>query len=184
MAFIGFLPIVFVYFLINHFPIFESRYLPFLFGEENIPYVDWTGLLYVSFFPFLLLMMYFAPKENFGRMYLIFYAMCAAHFLIFIFFPTIFPRHDNNNDWLFRIIKSVDAPNNCFPSMHVSVSVFWSLVILKRRNDWVGGLIFACVILIALSTLTTKQHYVIDVFGGLAMAGIAFLFVVINRTRS
>jgi hypothetical protein len=92
LAFVGLLPVAIGYLLINHFPVFAPRYLPFLFGEA----------------------------------YLIFYAMCVAHLLIFTLFPTIYPRAVSE-DVFFVLIKSVDPPNNCFPSMHVSISIFWRL---------------------------------------------------------
>jgi membrane-associated phospholipid phosphatase len=51
-------------------------------------------------------------------------------------------------------------------------------MVLKFRKDWVGGLMFVVAILIAASVLTTKQHYVLDVFGGLAMALISLVFAI------
>lgn len=176
-AFTALLAVLLVYFLTNYFLVFEPRHLIFLFGEEKIPFINWTGAIYFLVFPFLLLLFYLVPKGKFGRAYFIFYAMCVVHFLFFIFFPTTYPRAVKEEDVFFALIRTVDLPNNCFPSMHVSMPIFWALVVLKARKDWVGGLVLVGALVIAATTLTTKQHYVLDVFGGLIIALLAVSFV-------
>jgi len=84
----------------------------------------------------------------------------------------------------------VDLPFNLFPSLHAALLLL--LVDVYARN--VRGILLLAVMswffLIALSPLLTYQHHVIDIVGGLVLAGYCFyLFresshappVVVNR---
>jgi len=63
----------------------------------------------------------------------------------------------------------VDEPNNCFPSLHVSISFLASFVMWRKsRIEGVFFLIWSAAI--SISTLTTKQHYVADIIGGTLIA--------------
>jgi membrane-associated phospholipid phosphatase len=49
------------------------------------------------------------------------------------------------------------------------VAVTWLLTLRMRRRRW-GGLWLVWGGLVALSTLTVKQHFIADVVGGIALA--------------
>lgn len=70
--------------------------------------------------------------------------------------------------WLY----SVDAADNLFPSIHCLVSWFCYIGIRGRKDIpvWYQG--FSCIfaLLICISTLTTKQHVIADVAGGILTA--------------
>jgi membrane-associated phospholipid phosphatase len=61
-----------------------------------------------------------------------------------------------------------DTPNNCFPSMHVALTSVstWSLRGYAPRYF---KLFMLWTLAIILSTLTTKQHYFVDILGGLGV---------------
>lgn len=69
-------------------------------------------------------------------------------------------------------IYQMDAPTRLFPSLHCLVSWFCYVGIRGRKEipKWYQrfSLIFA--ILVCVSTQVTKQHYIVDVFGGIAVA--------------
>lgn len=71
--------------------------------------------------------------------------------------------------WGLRFLYSADPPYNCFPSLHVGHSVV-SAVTCHRVHRHVGTIALLCAGLVALSTLFTKQHYVVDVIAGAALA--------------
>ncbi|MBI3555926.1 MAG: phosphatase PAP2 family protein, partial [Deltaproteobacteria bacterium] len=99
--------------------------------------------------------------------------------LFFVFFPTTYPRGDyplpgDIHPLVYRIFQAVreaDDPSNCFPSMHVTCCFLTAFAFLpkseSRTNFWIY---FVWSTLIAMSTLPTKQHYLIDVVGGLALS--------------
>jgi len=60
------------------------------------------------------------------------------------------------------LVQRFDARSNSFPSMHVSVALLTALHLLPH----LGASAFVFPVLIALSCLFTKQHYVIDLPAG------------------
>lgn len=86
------------------------------------------------------------------------------------------PENSRSEKFLFKL-QAVDQGGNCFPSMHIS-AVFLSLFhILANTVDWLSpwiGLMVLVAVLISASTVFTKQHYVLDIPGGIALAGFVF----------
>lgn len=101
--------------------------------------------------------------------------------LFFIFLPTTNVRPevlgtDLASD-LTRRIYSLDEATNLFPSIHCLVSWFCFLGIEKRKDipGWykIFSAIFA--VLVFWSTQFTKQHYILDMVGGVLLAEITFM---------
>lgn len=71
----------------------------------------------------------------------------------------------------------VDAADNLFPSIHCLVS--WFCYIGMRGKSyiprWYRGASCVMALLVCISTLTTKQHVIVDVIGGVALAEICLL---------
>ncbi len=72
---------------------------------------------------------------------------------------------------LMRWVFSVDKPANCFPSLHVIFAVLGALLIdradIGRGARWFWWAFAAAV---SATTVTSGQHYFIDVPGGVAVA--------------
>ena len=104
-----------------------------------------------------------------------FVSVCAM--TVFTLFPTYVVRPAlPPGDWptqILSFIYSRDHAYNAFPSGHVYVTtliaLFWSRWFPKWRWLWV-----LTVIVIALSTLFTHQHYLPDPVGGLALAWLGY----------
>lgn len=96
--------------------------------------------------------------------------------VFYLLFPTTNTRPEVGADgfWNFvmSFLYSVDAADNLFPSIHCLVS--WLCYAgLRKRKDIPGWYrIFSAVfaIMVCISTLTTKQHVILDVAGGVALA--------------
>ena len=78
-----------------------------------------------------------------------------------------------------RLLYRMDAADNLLPSIHCLTSWFCFLAVRKNEKipvwyKWVSLLI---AVSICISTLTTKQHVLIDVFAGVALAELSYLFV-------
>ena len=100
----------------------------------------------------------------------------AICFLFFIFLPTTAIRPEITGDgvWdaMMLFLYRIDSADNLFPSLHCLIS--WMCWIgLRGRRDLhpvIRHLPLVIAILICLSTLTTKQHVILDVFGGIFFA--------------
>jgi len=100
--------------------------------------------------------------------------------IFFILIPTtnIRPEILGNGigEQLLRHLYSIDHPENLFPSIHCLVSWFCYIGIRGQKQvpRWYRA--FSCVFAIAvcLSTQFTKQHYIVDVFGGIIIAELTY----------
>lgn len=72
-----------------------------------------------------------------------------------------------------RFVQSIDHGGNCFPSMHIAAA---TLAVLHVLNNMPGSSLaalcaaLAVLSLISLSALFTKQHYILDIPAGIALA--------------
>ncbi len=80
--------------------------------------------------------------------------------------------------WLMRQVVSIDQEANCFPSSHVYYALLGAILV------WHGGasrLVRGATCLLAAAvcatTVTTGQHYVLDVAGGAAVAAASYVAV-------
>lgn len=77
--------------------------------------------------------------------------------------------------WLMRHVVSVDGAANCTPSSHVCYAVLAALLVVHARPGR-SVLIGVCALAAAVSitTVTTGQHYWIDIAAGVAAALIVY----------
>jgi membrane-associated phospholipid phosphatase len=92
----------------------------------------------------------------------------------FLAWPTVLPRPDlaEGGGFLARSLQmnwALDPPVNCFPSLHVAWA-FVAALASHRVHRGVGTVALCWATIIGVSTLFTKQHYVVDVIGGVAIA--------------
>jgi membrane-associated phospholipid phosphatase len=78
------------------------------------------------------------------------------------------PSPDLSTAFLAYVYK-IDPPGNVFPSLHVAHSFVLAFLLELERPRW-GKVTLVMCVLLAISTLTTKQHFIADVLAGLAMA--------------
>lgn len=144
--------------------------------DERVPFLAWTVWVYHSQFFFLaFVIVTIKRRENFSRT---FYSMSLASllsFLIFVLYPTTLPRTMPTGAGLtakaFDVLYAIDAATNCLPSLHVSLAWLASVGMLHEEKR-LGLLACVWAMLITVSTMTTKQHYLVDVVAGLALAAV------------
>jgi membrane-associated phospholipid phosphatase/rhodanese-related sulfurtransferase len=74
--------------------------------------------------------------------------------------------------WLFAQLSLVDRPYNQLPSLHVAYCViFWPALRTVARAAWQRAALAGLLLLVAISTVFSYQHHVLDVLGG-ALLGI------------
>lgn len=146
--------------------------------EKHLPLVAWTIAIYFLIFPYLATPIFTVTKyADYLKVIHGYFFITIVSAIIFLVVPTTMPRPEiSPSGWpryFFDAIYYVDGPHNLFPSLHVSSVSFIGFV-----NWRFGGrfrvLSTILAVLISLSTLTTKQHAVADVLGGLLLGWLAF----------
>lgn len=166
------------YILPNFYPLYQPIQLTFFNFESSIPLIPWSFLIYLSIYINIVVSIYMMNEievfHSYARAVLILLCVCGSFFLIF---PTAYPRppypHVDNGLVYFgmNLVSNGDSPNNCFPSFHISyalVNWWWMRKVLPKY----GFFFFLWAVAIMVTTLTTKQHYFIDIIGGM----LVFLF--------
>nr|ALV85540.1 PAP2 superfamily protein [uncultured bacterium pA1] len=124
-------------------------------------------------------------RKTFRRLAAAFTATVIIGGLSFIVLPLAAPRPADVSDglWsgLIRLTYSIDATRNLFPSLHVAISFLTAFALGRFRPRWRAPMLLWAA-LIAASTLFVRQHYAIDVLGGLVLA-VAVWRVAIPRAR-
>ena len=177
-----------MYFLTNHYPLSLPVQLHMTAIDRTAPFLPYTVLIYVSeyiYFAFVYILLKNHKTIN-QYLYSFFFLQLISCF-IFLVYPTIYPRENfpipsDLPLWLQNVwywLRKQDAATNCFPSLHVS-SVYLSALVFQKDGPTQNGEDLSSKIkywvfmiwgtLIALSTLTTKQHYVVDIISGFSMA--------------
>lgn len=135
------------------------------------------GSLYV--FAFLLPIVVVRQPRLFRQWLKAFLTVMIAAYAGFILFPTAAPRPDDVPGagffaWALRVVYDVDPLHGCFPSLHVAYSFVSALTVYRvHRGLGIAALVWASII--GVSTLFTKQHFVVDVIAGALMAYAAYL---------
>lgn len=165
-----------------------GTYLPMTSLDTAIPFWPQTGWVYAA--TYALLLSTFVGIRDLSRVSRLLYALLFAQTLAaicFVLWPTVYPRDlypipqhlGTAANAISSFWRGIDAPTNCFPSLHVSTVTLCVAAWPRARYKLTAALIgIPC----ALSTLTFKQHYVADLAAGLALGLLAwFIFFRWNR---
>lgn len=144
--------------------------------DEKTPFLVWTVWIYNSQFFFLVIGIYLVREpQNLSRTLYAMALVSVFSFCIFAIFPTTLPRGYATGTGItakaFRSLYTIDSSSNCFPSLHVSLAWLAALGVWQERRR-PAILICLWATLITVSTMTTKQHYFIDVLAGLFLAAL------------
>ena len=167
------------YYLTNHHNFSEPRQLPMTWVDLNTPFLPLSVLIYISeYFYFAFVYILLRHHDNINKYLYSFFFLQVVSCGIFAVYPTIYPRENfpvpaDTPAWLSSIwvwLRHQDAATNCFPSLHVSSVYLSSFAFITDKSMKKFRIFFTWSTLIALSTLTTKQHYVADIISGLIFA--------------
>jgi len=149
-----------------------SRPRQFSLGiDERIPYwPSWVWIYSCLYYPIILYLNFvIASAREFTYVATSYMLLLGLQMLFFVFVPVSTPPHwraynrqRTLSERFLALVQRFDAPTNSFPSMHVSVAMLTALHLVPH----LGALAFAFPLVIALSCLFTKQHYVIDLPAG------------------
>jgi membrane-associated phospholipid phosphatase len=166
-----------------------TLYAPELPWDRALPLQPTWALIYGPLYAFLLALPLFVVRqeEHIRRTFWAYVAVWIAAYVCFLVYPTVAPRPpkvvgDGFAVWGLRFLYGADPPYNCFPSLHVAHS-FVSALTCYRLHRQLGLAALSCASLVAVSTLFTKQHYIVDVIAGLLIAVVAYLVILRGYPR-
>jgi protein-tyrosine phosphatase len=103
----------------------------------------------------------------------------AGVFFLLLPLRTVFPRGPVDG-WLgliFDTFRGLDTPHNLFPSLHITLCVLLADLYTRHTRSLVRVASVVWFSLIGLSPVLTHQHQLVDIVGGLLLAGFAiYLF--------
>jgi membrane-associated phospholipid phosphatase len=149
--------------------------------DRAVPFLEWTIWIYVSYFVFLFVP--FVACRDEPRVVQVLYALALNSVVagvIFLAWPTEGavqqPTGEGLTGFLWQALLTVDRPVNCAPSLHVANACVCAFALQREGTAWryVAPVWLA---LIMLSTLTTKQHFFIDLPAGALLAAFSFWWV-------
>ncbi len=100
--------------------------------------------------------------------------LASVCFLFYLFCPIIVPRPVTDHaSGMYRLLLAYDGPYNAFPSLHAGF-LYLTLAFARRVYGRIPlattMFLFTWSALILWSTLVTKEHYVVDLVAGIALA--------------
>ena len=154
----------------------RTLHVPAIALDSAIPLVPAWSLIYGALYAFLIALPVFVVREetHLRRTVRAYLAVWITAYALFLAYPTVAPRPatvpgTGFGAWGLRLLYGMDPPYNCFPSLHVAHS-FVSALACVGVHRGVGFAALVAASMVALSTLFTKQHYVLDVVAGVVMA--------------
>ena len=152
---------------------------PALAIDEHIPY--FPPAMYVYLLAYVVVLGLFLVRRDaafLNRAYLAFISMNLLAFALFALFPSQGPPRGlpgEEADAMLRFMHDIDARWNAFPSLHVANPWLIAMLALReRRVAPVSVLLLVIGIGISVSTLLIRQHYLLDVLGGVMLAVLVF----------
>ncbi len=164
-----------IYLSINYFTASRAIVLPLTAVDDFVPFIAWTLPIYLTvfvqafLFPVLIADVTMVKKYLFSGI-----IVCLICFSTFVIFPTQYayrPSLENENwfwSWCFSVVYQLDKSTNCFPSFHVAAATLYALLMFRNRKMFILFAFWS--LAIAISTLTTNQHYFYDLPSGALVA--------------
>jgi len=101
----------------------------------------------------------------------------------FLIYPVVVDRPslvsvNDSSSWILTKVWAIDTAVNSFPSQHVTFIWVCAFMVSMayRSRKWVVGSAVLVAILISVSTVLVKQHYVWDVIAGAIVAAVSCFF--------
>ena len=164
----------------------QVHYQPFVSLDHAMPLSPRWMLVYGSLYMagFLLPLVVVRGRELFEQALKAYLFVMLVAYLGFLAYPTIAPhgeplRITGFASWSLQLFYDLDQPYGCFPSLHVAYAFVGALA-CYRMHRGVGLAAATWAVLIGVSTVYTKQHYVVDAIAG-AMLGVAGYAIFLRR---
>ena len=166
-----------IYFLPQRYPLRASTNL-LLSIDSRIPFrPGWVWIYSFLYYPFIVsTILTIRDFRQFAYICINFLILLIIQVTIAFLFPVRTPPQWRSYDpasslstRFLAVVHSVDKGGNCFPSMHIAVATLSALHTASNLLPFYGLWSYAVIILpglIGLSTVFTKQHYILDIPAG------------------
>ena len=148
--------------------------------DRAIPVRSEFALLYVVVYPLFLVPFFRATcAATIYRLIIGYLTILTISYAVFLVMPVTFDRPPVPDRgaylarWVLGIVHRTDPPWNCLPSTHCAIALLAALA-LWESNHRIGAWGLLTALGIGVSTTLTKQHYIIDVVAGFALAAITY----------
>lgn len=179
-----FLPYFIIYFLLQTAN--TSGYNLLTEIDKIIPFIPEFIWIYHTLIPvFFVTTVLMIEKKNvfFSAMFSVFIASVIM-IAFYVFLPAFYPRDGYTEASLSGMVveftRTIDGANNTFPSAHVTFSwllaFFAGISAYAKKNKWIKPAYLLWAFLISVSTVTLKQHFIVDVFSGIVLAVACYAF--------
>lgn len=151
--------------------------------DHAVPFVPWTIVIYIGSYLFWVVNYILCAMQDAKSRSRLFCADMLAKFvclIIFLAFPTtnVRPVISKSDFWseAMKMLYGVDMADNLFPSIHCLVSWLCWIGVRKRKDisALYRYLSLAIALAICVSTMTTRQHVMADVIGGVVLAELSY----------
>jgi len=174
----------------------ETVWDPEIDFDRKIPFIGWTIIPYVLLYVLYPLLVFSSPRDKRGQIELIvviqfLFSVTIFCCFFFLMIPAeidlrdqlVIPDLNPVEEFLFSLVHYLDNPWNAWPSLHIvhsflicRIITFWTL---RERKETMYRFIFLFLlwmewILLSISILTTKQHYIFDLFSGIVVSIVAW----------
>ena len=177
-----------LYFFVNRLQVEPNRRIDLgVELDRKIPYLPLFALAYFSTYIFVLQPFFIlSDARQFHWMLTSFVSISVLSSLTHATVPSKIERVERVtvgglSGWMLGLFQKTCKPYGNFPSMHVGLSVPVVAANFMAGGPVIGGVMLAWAVLIAVSTLFTKQHYILDVLvgiaGGMVISALIFLLV-------
>lgn len=148
--------------------------------EAGLPFLPWLVLPYMT--SGALFVLSFLLVRGRGQLSALSRRVAFATLvacLIFTVFPLRFELSRPPVDaalpaWLFAQLSLIDRPYNQLPSLHVAYcAIFWPALRTAARASWQRAALAGWLLLVAVSTVFSYQHHVLDVLAGAVLGMLA-----------
>lgn len=174
----------FSYTLTGAFAFFAPWQPPTTAFDAMVPFLPGTVWIYMTHIAMLFTTWWWVVKNpGSTRMFWALVLAVVIATFYFFFYPTSLPRRElvgidagGATLAMWAFLLSADHPSNCFPSMHIALSGITAVGLMRAHPHW-GWLAPVWSAAIAISTLTTEQHVLFDVLGGVGLAVFCYWIV-------
>lgn len=144
------------------------------FIDEFICFSPHAIWFYLSFFIIIPISFLYAPLYRVRWMSLSFIITGLIAGCIYLIFPTtMIPPIDHGlsmSSWLLRHLVSIDTPNNCSPSLHVSLTMIVVWGYINKKYRFISTLFIFWGMMICFSVLQLGRHLFIDFISGATLS--------------
>lgn len=142
--------------------------------DNQIPRLPIFAIPYLAFLPWLYstLIYSFVKNRYFRQLAISFIVINLIAYVVYLTFQTYIPRNPITSfdffSGILQFIYNHDQPYAGFPSLHSALSASIATYFVCMKSEWRWSAVVMAVLVI-VSTLFTKQHFVLDAVSGVGL---------------